>query len=352
MRIPLRLIFSTSAFAIISLLNPAKAQSIAPTTCDADKSANILNQSDKTDIKLNCSIKLPKNTNITRRIIIEGNEASGMTLDCNGGSIIGSTAQPQILLIRSRKDGSTWSTPHNVTVKNCKIKGSVRIYGLGVNGEATMVKASSIQSNHTQNAQAVAPSNITLNHVQIEGISAVPLYIAPGVTYTTIDQSNIKGVSSSVAIYFDAESAHNTLSNSSVTTATASRELIAIDGSAYNTITGNNFSSLNHGGIFVYRNCGEGGTVRHQKPEFNQITNNTFFYRKYKGLTPAVWLGSRFGVRSYCSMDDGYSFGSSANNSDFANQNTVSQNTFIARSPNWLIRDFGKNNAISGNTEK
>lgn len=159
----------------------------------------------------------------------------------------------------------------------------------------------------------------------------------------------MKGKSTKVAIYLDAESADNTIKNNDIHVATDDDDwgklpgvtdrgwpLIAIDGSTGNKILDNRFSSLNNGGIYLYRNCGEKGTIRHTTPSRNVIVNNVFYYKKYKGTKPAVFLSSRdYGTKErvfgHCDADDGRPYGSSASDKDYAQHNVVMQNQFFAR---------------------
>jgi hypothetical protein len=46
----------------------------------------------------------------------------------------------------------------------------------------------------------------------------------------------------------------------------------------------------------------------------------------------------------YCSADDGFSFGSSKDNGDFANNNTLRNNSFTGSSR--TIKDDGEGNSI------
>jgi hypothetical protein len=127
---------------------------------------------------------------------------------------------------------------------------------------------------------------------------------------------------------------------------TSKREQIAVDGSAYNKIVANSFGTLSNGGIYLYRNCGERGVVRHQAPQYNQIINNIFYYNKYNGFNPAVWLGSRNTITdignflniNYCDDDNGYDFGSSKDNEDFARYNVIAENQIYKRSVSEMIR--------------
>ena len=60
------------------------------------------------------------------------------------------------------------SSIKDVTVKNCNLKGSIRVLGLGMHGEDEKVKESSYKAGHTERAQAAAPSNVLLSNLTIE----------------------------------------------------------------------------------------------------------------------------------------------------------------------------------------
>jgi hypothetical protein len=73
---------------------------------------------------------------------------------------------------------------------------------------------------------------------------------------------------------------------------------------ARNRIEANRFALGGRGGVFLYRNCGEDGVIRHQTPSDNVITGNTFTGARW--LWPnAVVVGSREGRRRYCAADTG-----------------------------------------------
>ena len=249
------------------------------------------------------------------------------TIDCEGGAYNkGKVTELQILA-------------DDVTIKRCKINGSIRTIGLGHNGEAPGVKASSITLGHTARAQAAAPKNTVLYAVTITGHGRIPLYLGPGTTRLTMSDSTIKGRSDSVALYLDAESGSNSFRNNTFALASSSREVIALDGSADNQLLGNTISASN-GGIYLYRNCGEGGTVRHQAPQNNFIAGNTIDNTGGYG----IWLGSRNGGRFYCNDDAGFPFGSSKDDGDFADNNTIRGNIFTNSAR--TIRDDGKANSL------
>jgi len=229
----------------------------------------------------------------------------------------------------------------NVTIKRCKINGSIRTIGLGHNGEALGVKESSVTLGHTARAQAAAPKGTVLYALTITGHGRIPLYLGPGTTRLTMSDSTINGRSDSVALYLDAESGSNIIRNNIFALTSSSREVIALDGSADNQLLSNTIKNAKAGGIFLYRNCGEGGTVRHQAPQNNFIAGNTIDNTGGYG----IWLGSRNGGRLYCSDDKGFPFGSSKDDGDFANDNIVRDNTFTSNSR--TIRDDGSRNLIN-----
>ncbi|MBI2521137.1 MAG: right-handed parallel beta-helix repeat-containing protein [Bdellovibrio sp.] len=342
----------------------ATVQAFGASPCSENKMNEILALADEQNpqVKVDCHVSLPnKETIITKKIIIQGDRASGVVFNCNGGTIRPTQKTGYSIAIRSVQDSndeSIWSRPTDVSIKNCTIEGAVRIYGMARNGEGDDLRRSSYQTGHTARVQRNAPRNITLDNVVIIGSGTIPLYFSPGVTHSVLKNSEIKGKGSSVAVYLDAESAYNTLKDNSIHLETESREQVALDGSAYNKIMGNRFSGLNHGGIYLYRNCGEGGTVRHQAPQHNQMINNVFYYNKYDGGNPAIWLGSRNGFwrklgtlfhLSYCHDDDGFNFGSSKSNRDYARYNVVAQNQIYKLRSSKMIVNDDESNFITAN---
>ncbi|MCL1128058.1 hypothetical protein L2764_27390 [Shewanella surugensis] len=119
-------------------------------------------------------------------------------------------------------------------------------------------------------------------------------------------QSYLHGTSDTVALYLDAESNYNKILDNEIEVNTA-QQLMALDGSAHNKIENNYFILNDNGGIYLYRNCGEGGTVHHQKPSFNQIKANYFSYNNISdnnSNNPAIYISANNGQQSYCTDDD------------------------------------------------
>ena len=282
------------------------------------------------------SLTLPRNTKISKQLIFEGDQASDLIFDANGAEINPTYAEPAIL-IASKKDQNKWQVPHHISIKNALIKGALRIHGMAPNGEGELLRQSSHQAGHTERAQQAAPNHIELSNLQLIAGKHNMMYFAPGVHHVTLTNSTFVGKTAALALYLDAESGHNLIENNKFDVQTQAREVIAIDGSANNTIRRNIFIHPQHGAIFVYRNCGERGTVRHQAPQYNQIVQNYFQLSNHSKL-PLVWLASRNGHRNYCDADNGYPFGSSVNDKDLAKYNTVSHNFFNIKKLSTLYR--------------
>jgi hypothetical protein len=277
-----------------------------------------------------------------QKVVLAGSEASVTVIDLQGGWF--NDGKPTELIIRSRQTPDGWDVPQNIVIRNGRLRGSIRIQGLGRNGEARRVRESSVSEGHTERAQVAAPRGVVLENLQIEADHRIPLYLGPGVTKVTVRKCAFTGWSVSTAVYLDAESAQNVVEDCTFDVWTG-REVIAVDGSARNLIAGNRFERADFGGIYLYRNCGEGGTVRHQTPRENRIENNNFNLSSLRPSSYGIWLGSRQGRRSYCEADAGYTFGSSADNRDFADDNIVRGNIFDPRSSR-AVRDDGAANRI------
>ena len=273
---------------------------------------------------------------------LEGSVENGRVIDLQGGWL--NERKLTELVICSKEIEKGWDVPERITIRNGRIRGSIRIFGLGVNGEAPKVRESSHREGHTSRAQAAAPRAILLEDLKIEADHRIPLYLGPGVTGVTVRNCGFTGWSASTTVYLDAESGGNRIEDCTFNVRSG-REMMAVDGSATNTIVGNRFLQVGYGGIYLYRNCGEGGTVRHQTPRGNVIEDNFFNMTDLRSGSYGVWLGSRQGRRSYCEDDVGYPFGSSIDNRDFADHNTVRGNVFQPPGDE-VVRDEGADNRV------
>lgn len=360
-------------------------------------------------VKIDCNVNLEPGIVVTKQLLLDG-DASGVVVDLNHAIVNGGLGTPNagqdMIQIYSTEDKdrdalpiddavnssvvvyehSTWTPPRDVVIENGVVRGSIRIWGMAKSGEGdgemvdyqacplcptqhiewpgtNQFRLSSKQADHTATAQANAPSHITLDHLKIIGHSKIPLYFGPGVTNSRLTNSEITGSSHNASIYLGAESAGNLIKNNHIHAETAGtvlnywdRPQINIDSSANNKIIDNLFESLNNGGIYLYRNCGENGVARHQKPEHNQIINNRFRYVDYgpgfaitpdgfdlDAVNPAVYIGARdrgvvANAFSFCGDDNGIPYGSGISDRDYAQYTVVMQNQIYVNDPIDMIR--------------
>lgn len=231
------------------------------------------------------------------------------------------------------REGTLNIRKSNTTVRNCKINGDIRVWGIARNAnDPKLLKKSRIDKNYVSWVRDNAPKFVTIENTTINGTGTIPLYIGPGAVYTMVKNVKIIGYSKSTMVYLGAESHSTIIEDSFINAYNGLREAIAIDASNYNIIR-NNTIQYAIGGIFLYRNCGEDGVVRHTTPSYNIIENNKFI-----GIGVSVWLGSREGNRCYCQKDHGWSFGSSISDMDHARYNKVVGN------------DLGNGTVLEGKT--
>ena len=336
--------------------------SVAAELCPVERLERVCAAADEvqSSIVLNCSLDFRKmdctdvalTNHLTRRLIIEGSAASGLLFDLTGAHIDGSKGQfnyqrGDMIEVRSvRLNDGSWDVPTDINIQNVRVTGSVRLYGMGRNGEAEAVREASRKAEGQSLIRRAAPKRITLESLWVEGTGRNPVYFGPGVMHAALKYSIVTGFSTRVGVYLDAESAHNTLTGNTFSVKTDDGSWlgfydrgwpqIALDGSANNEISNNTFEQLTQGGIFLYRNCGEGGTVRIETPSYNQITNNRFIYQRQQLSDPAIFIGSRNYGRfenwwpgSHCDDDASeWAKGSAINNADYARNNTISNNLF------------------------
>ena len=324
--------------------------------CDVDEATEQATASDDTFV-VDCNLTLNEFHTITKRLEVVGDSATGISINCNGAKIDGgpdSYHENAFLMIHIRAlqiDGA-WHTPKYVSINGCHLKGALRITGLGNTGESNLVVDSSrADINHPLRARSIAPKHILLENNIFQGHRTTPVYLSPGTTHVTIKNNKFVGTAASVALYLDTESGYNHIVDNEFDMELR-RENIAVDSSENNIIESNEFIRMNNGGVFLYRNCGEGdhglknGGIRFTPPAYNTISKNTFKYAFRDVLSKAVVIGSRNGSggrSDYCEWDSGYPYSaedldiafshwgsdwesSSTNNYDFARNNKVVNN--------------------------
>ncbi|CAN5394473.1 hypothetical protein BH10PSE7_BH10PSE7_19530 [soil metagenome] len=335
----------------------------ATAQCGDSTMKAVRDRHNKEAVPVACSLTLGPKETISRKIEFSGSAASGATLECTCDSAGCTTLQGGINI-----RGIGTDRPENITVRNCTITGDVKLEN--PNRCPDPPTCADTQPDFVEWVRARAPRRITFDNITITGTGKDRFYVGWGATETKLINSVIEGEATGVPIYLAPHSSGTLIKNNQIRTVTKApglfrtteREAIAIDGSDHNHIISNWFGALNRGGIYVFRNCGENGGIRHTTPSHNHIINNVFPYKKYNGPNPAVFLGSRDGnppgfeadipvvgtVGSYCDDDKGFPFGSSADDRDFATHNVVMQNQIVKRRAADVIRSKNwANNAMN-----
>lgn len=257
-------------------------------------------------VLIDCSVKLPSSAVISKLVRFRGSASSNVVFDCNGATIdpLGdlkiSRAAIDVEPRRMNGGGQNIYEPvHDLTVKNCDVKGSVRISSSYYTPDDRDFIPYKNQSgpDYVQEIRATSPTNIVLDNLSIRNSwREDTVYFEQGVTFSKLINSRVNHGVDGVALYLGPESGFNTIENNEFHSDSHNRrEIIAVDGSEGNLIARNWFSGLDHGGIFLYRNCGESGQVRYLGPWLNDIRDNVFYYNNAIDPEPAVWVGSKNG---------------------------------------------------------
>jgi hypothetical protein len=365
---PVVLWFSLVVLALVtSETRAAETRAPARPACTGEQMAELRAPATDRDwrVSLTCSPTLTSADVIEKEIQLEGAEADGVTLTCNGATLgdpakSGRPRPDHRLVIRSARDPASgaWHGPRDVAVIGCRIAGTLRIAGF----DEDAARESSRRPGHTERAQAAAPHGIRLERNRFVGDADLfKILIGVGVTDLEIVSSRFDGRLRGTTVYVGDEAARIRIAGNHFDAVSDRREQIAIDGAAHVTVERNVFADTGMGGIYIYRNCGERGRVRIQEPRFNRIEGNTFVPAVRRGKPrPIIWIGSRNKKRTErateCVLDDGAGFGSSLTQGqppmterDMARDNQVIGNNFVGIDPAVAIRDDDTSNVVSRN---
>ena len=281
------------------------------------------NNTDITANNINESITFPAGCKYDRVSLNIVNK-SNITLDCNGAVFNGLARQfrqavnvqyseedaPLLfgLKIHSSENGHM----SNVTIKNCTFINYVR--GIRVSFGISTASRSDLKNNINvsaleENLRTLSPKNIKVENCKILSSHKDGLFIGRFVTDFVLDRSEIK-YTGAVGLYLDSGSQRNIIKNSTISEnghsdysisdrrrrkklENDSREGIAIDSSAHNTIENNVFSKNARGSILIYKNCNEHAQDANQVPRYQSADNNLIQNNKFINEDIGVWVASR-----------------------------------------------------------
>ena len=106
---------------------------------------------------------------LTKKLILEGSNATGLLLDLTGAHLDGGKGQfnyrrGDMIEVRSvRLNDGNWSVPTDINIQNARLTGSIRLFGMGRNGEAAAIKEASRKIEGQALIRAAAPKRISLD---------------------------------------------------------------------------------------------------------------------------------------------------------------------------------------------
>lgn len=268
-------------------------------------------------------------------------EKSGTRLNCNGAIIDGDGKVAVGIQI-----GRRGANVQDVIVNGCKVRNFSSRGVLVTSG----LKMSDWSQDHSESYD-VAPKNIRLKNLDVEGSGSGGVYFDSYVQDSSLEDSIVAG-SGKVGVYLEQASRKISIINNVIKENGAGpgskREGLAIDSSAHNRIEGNKFISNGAGGVFLYKNCGEkissgASGLRWQHSDENYIAGNIFSEEKV-----GVWIASRQS-KNLAAWDCGDTplDGSHKFYRDYANHNKVTGNEFCGGVVG--VRVEGENNLIEKN---
>ncbi len=246
---------------------------------------------------------------------------SNIVFDCNNANLngLGKTKRNTFFLAYKRDEapllaaffirGSQDNFIENITIKNCNI--SFYVNGINVDFILDESTHNNLKNNINvteleQYLRTISPKNIQVSNTRITASHKTGIYIQRYITGFKLKNSTLKA--NDIGLYLESGTQKNIISNSIFTKngettydissrkrtlRIKKREAIAIDSSAYNTITDNKFINNAGGAIFLYKNCYENyqdpsSLPRVQYSNFNIIKDNTF-----SDEPKGVWIASR-----------------------------------------------------------
>ena len=130
--------------------------------CTPQKIREIVNSPAGSTQIITCNLALRSSVVVRAKLMFSGLASSGVRLQCNGAQLRGgeSDRRQSAIEIRSVHQGRAWSQAQNIQIEACQLTGSIRVWGMDDGGIDYGAKAASALQNFTQQARAVAPTNI------------------------------------------------------------------------------------------------------------------------------------------------------------------------------------------------
>lgn len=269
-----------------------------------------------------------------------------------------------IEIISSETDGNRLQ---NISVSNCQLLNYVNGVTIGMNLQNSTLESLRAQSLDEQQLRDIAPSQIQLDNLKIINSHKHGVFVNRYITQLSLDNSSIKGSGNS-GVYLESGSQYSTIKNSNIegngyssysrstrtrkprVSSKARREGLAVDGSQYNSISGNTFKGNGDGGIYLYKNCWEKYQESTQLPRLEGANDNLIKENSFVDETIGVWLAERSDrnlVNFKCGDDVLYSEFLGEYYRDYASRNIIDNNTFSESQVGIRVQD--NDNSILNN---
>jgi len=285
---------------------------------------------------------------------------SNITLDCRGAIIAGGVKSKAGILISAPSDLRL----ENVTVRNCIITNQP----VGIQVSRTKWRRLKRGHENENGFRRILISNLRILDSKGSGI-----YLTPYVSGVTIRKVEIAGSGES-GIYFDSGTTGNRLQNSEIhhngfgrkskntkiisfgpvriKALLTGREGIALDGAFNNKIIGNHIHHNAVGGIYAYRNCGEGHSKKRKRWYRRRYGANGNVMRgnRIENEINGIWIASRASQNQYFMDCGGAAYRTGVLfkiHRDQAKNNRVIANQF--RNVRYAIRIEGDGSVVTNN---
>ncbi len=230
---------------------------------------------------------------------------SNLVLDCAGATLDGEYRTRTTLLIGPDQP------VENVELRNCVVTGGRR-NGITI-GRTQTYAAAALQRGSREPDPAAYARKVTLRQVTVRRSGGVGIYVLAYSRDTAILDSTIEE-NSNAGIYLSHHTSGTRIADSRLIgngkgetsgipdALRGFREAIAVDSAAGNVIENNRLIGNQAGGIFLYRNCGEGSMdparVRERPASARNIIRGNTIERGRTG----IWVASRQDARIACTM--------------------------------------------------
>jgi hypothetical protein len=264
---------------------------------------------------------------------------SGASLDCNGATIDGDGRLMIGVLIDSK--GHSLS---DVSVRNCVVRNftssAVRV---------TWDAPDAAKPVDVQERLQRTPRNVRLTGLHVSNVGRVGIYFDDYVQASVLENSKVEDAGGS-AVYLEFGTKEIELRNNIFrhNGYQLTREAVAVDSSAENSIAYNTFIDNKLGGVFLYKNCGEHASTGRSVRRTQHSNNNRIVENRFVRERVGVWIASRQSKNlqkldcSDPSMDSQRTYFE-----DFANKNELEGNAFCANQV--AVRIEGDENHVHRN---